>query len=917
MFSAGHFSTEQLDLLIDNFSREADQYYFTNTSEANLIRIISANIDRISFLDDCLRYPAHIEILTAIAANSNYLTDIVVRNPGYLYQVLNIEYLKSELTEDYLVSEISKGLCGYKLFVTKINFLRNYKRRITLKIGLRDILGYDELNTTTHYISILAKSICAQLFSLCYNELKLKNGTVRVGSKYTLASLGKLGGSELNYSSDIDLIIFYDKNRKIKENLDFHRLIIETIQLFVKSCSEITSNGYLYRVDFRLRPDGEHSPLARSLYDYLKYYEARGENWERQMLIKLGFIGGNRKLFEKFFNMLKPFVYPSSFLTSPLEQIRKMKNDMERRSGENENIKLFSGGIRDIEFSVQALQLLNGGKIEELQNRNTLCAIKLLGKNGLLNKQESDTLVNAYTFYRKIEHYLQLMNDRQTHTIPAVGDLPLQLSKYLGFGTIRDFQNKVSFCQVNIKKIYDSITKPGINNKSNLTIIFDGINFADHKRGIKNYRYLQSGTGIFEQKKFDAKTSNSFNKIEGNLISYLVKTSQADLILENFAKIIRNINFPSMWYSEFTNTKFFYDFLFICEFSQRAVDELSTDRFSSELFITRKVFSRNIYELFNIMQLNQIVFILTIQFTLKLISQDKFSKLLSECIETKARSIIGSEKLPYKFFVGGVGSFGTKEMSFASDIDLLFISGLPNAEINIQNDFQRIFLKLQSELKPFKVDARLRPEGNNSPLAWDINSYADYLSARARVWEFQSLLKLRFVAGDKDLFNDFKKNIIKSLACIKKKKIQTEIIEMHKNILKQEASAYSNEINIKKSPGGLRHIDFLTDSLILVDPKNYKNCLGKNVSKKILYLIKNCNSANDLNKLTDNYMILRNVKLVVQNTLASESSVLPGDILKLNLLDDYLKFPKNKNIKCVINNILISSSKIIEKFWSE
>ncbi len=166
----------------------------------------------------------------------------------------------------------------------------------------------------------------------------------------------------MNYSSDIDLVAFYDKNSFINKKVYYNQILSETILLFIETASKKTGSGFLYRVDFRLRPDGRNAPLCGSYLEYLRYYEMRGEDWERQMLIKANYLCGSKSLYNKFSDYISRFIYPTSFSASPIEQIKKLKSNIEKRNKSDENIKLVSGGIRDIEFSLQALQLLNGGK---------------------------------------------------------------------------------------------------------------------------------------------------------------------------------------------------------------------------------------------------------------------------------------------------------------------------------------------------------------------------------------------------------------------------------------------------------------------------------------------------------------------------------------------------------------------------
>ena len=320
--SAGYMTSESFDKFIVILQSEVANHYFTRSSESNLLRIISAMYDKHSFLTDSINYPHYIEIIVVISTNSDYLTDILVRNPEYFYWIVNPSNLESKLNFEEFEKSVNVSLGFYKTFSAKLNFFRTLKRKEILRIGLKDILSLSSLEDTTEELSILAKVITAELFELCLEEIKSKHQIKNIQSSYCIIGLGKLGGNELNYSSDIDLIIFYDKDQTIKSK-NYSELLTEAIYLFIECVSSITSSGFIFRVDFRLRPDGRNSPLCRSFREYLDYYESRGEDWERQMLIKAGFIGGNLNLYNQFINYLSYFIFPASFSSSPTEQIKK------------------------------------------------------------------------------------------------------------------------------------------------------------------------------------------------------------------------------------------------------------------------------------------------------------------------------------------------------------------------------------------------------------------------------------------------------------------------------------------------------------------------------------------------------------------------------------------------------------------
>ena len=442
--AAGKVPQKMLEDFLSSIEKESHLHYFTKSSESNLLRIIQNQFDIAFFINECLKYPLQIEFLIALSNNSNYLTDILVRNPEYFHWIINPSVLEQKLENKYLKDVLQKTVSPFKSFDSKVNSIRNFKRKEMLRIGLKDIYLKEELKNITLYLSSLANAISSILFELCYKEILDKHNVEKTTRKYVLFALGKLGGNELNYSSDIDLVAFYDKNSLVNKKIYYSQILSETILLFIETASRKTGAGFLYRVDFRLRPDGRNAPLCGSYSEYIRYYETRGEDWERQMLIKANYLCGSESLYMKFSDSVSRFIYPATFTVSPIEQIRKLKSSIELRNKSDENIKLVSGGIRDIEFSIQALQLLNGGKNIEIRTGNSLDAIDKLLKKNILSEEEALTFNDAYNFYRKAEHYLQLMNDLQTHKIPAEGEVAEKLANFLKFKDLKSFKEQLN-----------------------------------------------------------------------------------------------------------------------------------------------------------------------------------------------------------------------------------------------------------------------------------------------------------------------------------------------------------------------------------------------------------------------------------------------------------------------------------------
>ncbi len=913
----GYFPSEQFKLLIYSFEKEIAKSFFPVSAESNLIRIIHSLYERVSFLSESIKYPHYIQILAAISAYSNYLTDVIVRNPEFLYWILSEEVLNGKLTEEYLAKEIQLAFDKFKTFSSKVNMLRSIKRREILRIGLNDILGNKDLLETTYQLSILAKIINQKLFQLCHQEIETKYEIKIKESRYCLISLGKLGGNELNYSSDNDFILFFDKNTTVKSKppKEYFEILNEATYLFIQTATAITDKGFLYRVDFRLRPDGRTSPLCRTLKDYIQYYDTRGEDWERQMLIKMNYVGGSKKLFETFNNYIQHFVYPTSFSSSPISEISKIKKDIERKVGETENVKLFSGGIRDIEFAVQALQLLNAGKIPELRTGNSLDAIEVLLNHNLLSSDEAIIFRQAYLLYRKIEHFLQLMNDRQTHVIPDDEQIQENLAKMLELKDKEAFRKKIDLTRQQVKKIFNDIIGEEVNEN-----MLDEIKFTDKKKSVSNFKYLQTGQGLLEQKQFDKQTINSFKRIEKQVLDYISKSSNPDIVLENFARIIKARPLASIWYNEFVDEQLLKSFLNLCRKNKKAVELLITYKPLGDLILSRKAFSFDFADL-EIISVQQLCLILSSQFSLGIIDQVRTNELLSNYLSNRISKISAESDLPKDGLVIGMGSLGSKDMSFSSDIDLVFlVKNLPRYP-DAQLQFQNLFLKVKEDLKPFEVDCRLRPEGRNSPLVWDLDKYCEYLGQRAMIWEFQALIKNRLLFGLQKHYGLLLKKIPEVVKSFNNTKLLCEITGMRAKIEKQITSMpqsnFPKFFNIKRSRGGLIDIEFGIHLQLLSNPALLEESIGKSTIEIINTLNdklpEDFLSQSSLVTIKKGFLFLKRLDLWNQVIFESTNSILPLDNNKRTALINELGYNDEKTFDIELNGIIKTNRKFYEE----
>jgi glutamate-ammonia-ligase adenylyltransferase len=384
-----------------------------------------------------------LEILLQLLSTSQSFSDLLVANPDYL-DMLRIPLRRSpSLAElrDSLRAEVDVAYEDAAL----LRAFRRYRQRQVLRIGTNDIIRDRPLEEITRDLSCVADAAIEVALAVALRNLGKRFGEPctedGTPTRCVVLAFGKLGGEELNYSSDIDLMFLYDEEGSTSgkrvtsiDNGEFYgRVVSEVVRLL----SANTDRGQAYRVDLRLRPEGQRGPLARSLASTLSYYDTLGRTWERQALIKLRPVAGDRVLGEEFLHVIEPYVYGKYLSVAEINEIKALKRQIEQkvlRAGvSDKEVKTGHGGIRDIEFTIQFLQLLNGGDLSDVRERNTLLAMRALERVGCLTDQEFQILDDAYRFLRKTEHRLQLLFDLQTHRLPDGDDELRKLALRMGY----------------------------------------------------------------------------------------------------------------------------------------------------------------------------------------------------------------------------------------------------------------------------------------------------------------------------------------------------------------------------------------------------------------------------------------------------------------------------------------------------
>jgi glutamate-ammonia-ligase adenylyltransferase len=453
---------EILPILLETISRTADPDQALNHWERLL-----GSVARTSFLEYLRTSPRMQELLSAIFGNSDALAFTLIRDPTLVYWLAEENVLSKPSTRKGIEDALRKKIGHLTTKELKLDALRRLRRREMLRIGVRDLLRLAAVPETTAALSDLASLLIHAAYEIVDADLRRQYGVPMhknrqgrwVETGFSVIGMGKLGGHELNYSSDVDLIYVYESHEGETRlpaghaagrpaavgisNEEYFEILSREV---TKALVEPTREGYIFRVDLRLRAEGSVGQLARSLDDYKKYYFTRGQVWERLALLKASPVAGSNAVGNTFLKIVKPFIFgrveQKVDLAGALAVVREVRavkemidTKMADRGHERRNVKLGTGGIREIEFLVQTVQVLAGKRMSALLDRNTLGALDRFASRKLISAGARDDLAAAYLFLRDVEHKLQMVHELQTHALPESETELERCAIRAGYGT--------------------------------------------------------------------------------------------------------------------------------------------------------------------------------------------------------------------------------------------------------------------------------------------------------------------------------------------------------------------------------------------------------------------------------------------------------------------------------------------------
>lgn len=853
----------------------------------HLDRFIESTFSASSFIHDVIQHPVLLELFFRLVCSSNYLADVLVRDPELFRWITSTENVSDvEATPSYM--DIARETFNrFHSLDRKLDALKRFQRRTLLHIAMRDIMGEADLKPTTRHLSALADSIVCVLLDQAVRLVEMRYGyALRNG--IVILALGKLGGNELNYSSDIDLMVLYDRNDAFSESLTTHDLVLRVVEQLIRFLTDVTSEGFFYRTDFRLRPDGNAGPLAISFAAAKHYYESRGQFWERQMLIKARAIAGNTPFGESFLEDLRPFVYPRT----PLFPVSKLLTDINRRLSERWdeelNVKHCKGGIRMIEFSVQALQMLFGPKENSIRVQGTLDALARLVEKGIVAEDEGRNLTGCYRTLRRIEHAVQLEAFEQTHTIPGDKGKRTELAMKLGFDSSDQFMSEFQRVREAVIRFYEQVFSATEHSSPAMSSRLSDAGFRDPVKAEGLLDSLRRGD---DRRPVTLRQQERIDAMLRELLEAIGRESLPDECLSELVLLFSRTPSPNLVLTMLESPN-----------SRRLLIRLAAHApaFLRKVTIHPIVFESlvggwgalsmplgDLHALKMMHETDALGRFLCGDLSFEECTR-RVTEVSDQCLAEITQRVTQAYGNP-AFAIIALGKYGAFERIPGSDLDVVFIFE-PSESFRAERA-QELATKLLSELQStkdgsmlYEVDARLRPEGRNSPLAVSFDAYRDYWNRRAEFWERMALIRSRCVTGNERLcntLNEFHAGIRRETA-LGKEQIES-VIHLRRRMEPVTRFNQRDFFDIKLSSGGLVDIEFFVQ-LQLIHYQLTAHSLGNTLSA--LHALADHAPAHrvQIQSLEEDYRTLRVMQLYLRVLFDTPSNVIPPQIEKRALL---------------------------------
>lgn len=819
------------------------------------------------------------ELIRGATGSSPYLARLTARHAGWLAEAVT---KPPETVLDDLLGQMAGDLEKATASGPARRLLRDTKARAALLIALADLGGVWSLEQVMGALTQLADgALVAASRWLLRAELRasrlpgLDESALESGAGYIILAMGKMGGHELNFSSDIDLIALFDDTRFAdSEIMEARARYIHVTRQLVRMLSENTEDGYVFRTDLRLRPSPSTTPICISVAAAERYYEAEGRTWERAAHIKA------RPLIDltagaAYLRDLQPFIWRRHLDFAAIEDAHDMLDRIRAQKARftigalpGHDIKLGPGGIREIEFFAQTRQLIMGGRDESLRMPTTLGALDALVAAEQVSAETRDTLAADYRALREIEHRLQMIEDAQTHLIPKTPEARQRLAMLAGDADLSGFERRLSERLARVHAICEPFFTQGTDRSSiRFAALIDEDRLAkagferpaDAKRQISRWHEGE----IAATKGKRARTL--FRQIEPQIVNRLAGTTAPDQALVHFDRFLAGLPAGVQLFSLFQANPNLLDLIIeICaaapqlgEYLGRhpqTLDALLDQDFWEKLpdiaalasDLAEVLAAESSYE--RVLDASrrwarEQWFRIGVQVLRALIAEREagaaFSRIAETCIAGLYRHVIADFARRHGpppgsgMAVLAMGRLGSGEMTAGSDLDLITIydgGGVESSDgprpLPPATYYPRLTQALVAALTAptaegalYEVDMRLRPSGRQGPVSVSLTAFEHYQTEKAWVWEHMALLRARVIAGDDDLAAAIDRISERALMGRKgqSREILTEASEMRARIIRASGRSRADPWSLKHAAGGLMETEFLIQTGMLIE----------------------------------------------------------------------------------------------------
>ncbi len=838
-----------------------------------------------------VRSPKVRALLEGAFSSSSYLASLALRDPDLLADCLlrdpeeHMAFARAELAKEVGASGSMKEAS---------TLLRRFKRRIALLAGLADLGGVWEVDAVIAAMSEAADAALNEAVAFLFRKAKeageIGEG-VPPGNGYIVIAMGKLGASELNYSSDIDLIVFYDAKRAgLKQGSEPSVFFVKITRDLVKLLQEHTGEGYAFRTDLRLRPDPGATQIALSTDAALSYYESFGQNWERAALIKAKAAAGDKELGEAFLRQLSPFIWRKYLDYAAVADIHAMKRRVHEFKGhgavavEGHDIKLGRGGIRDIEFFVQTQQLIAGGRHPELRTRGTIETLSRLAEGGWITSEAASELSAAYRFLRRIENRLQMMGDEQTHSLPTTPEELLRVARLSGFETTDFFADALLAELRKVETHYGALFErlPQVPGSAPAIVItgaeaepatlalLERLGYTNPSQAIETVRAWQAGRYAATK---SARARERLTEFLPYLLDAFGRTAEPDLALANFDRVIATmpagLQLFSLLAANPSLTRLIADIMGTAPRlaqtiarQSRLLDVVLDPGFFEAVPAAAKIKALIENALGQALDYSEALdrarivgreqaFLIGVRVLSGTISAEQagsaYANLASALIEALFPRVEQELIRQHGRIAGGraavlaMGKLGGYEMTASSDLDLILIYDFKDGaqsdgtrSLPATQYYARLTQRLIAALSAptaegslYQVDMRLRPSGTQGPVATRLSSFVDYQRNHAWTWEHLALMRARVLTGPPDLKDEIETTIDEVLCRLRDRARLAS--DVREMRAKIETEKGTEDIwELKQVRGGLVDIEFLTQFLQVANAHTHPDVLDQN-----------------------------------------------------------------------------------------